>query len=429
MQNQIKSLTIDRNRAVVFCHDVTKTFKANLPDDVVVDGHTLVKAKTNFNATEFHQVTEAETDSYKFPTTVSTRELASDGSSASEETSASGSARDSFAVNVKSVVAVRAIGVGHEQLVQFCAILGAPKPVHHKTFTAIGKKVHAAAMKAAAENLARARELTADDAGSTNVAVMFDGTWQKRGHKSHNGVGTAISLATGLCLDFEVLSNYCLSCSRHKALEDGEEEIWQAFHTPVCEKNTTCPAHAMETEAAIRIWKRTGLYTTPLQFTTFLSDGDSKVYTAVSELNVYEGVPVLKEDCTNHVAKRLGTVLRILKMPRGEKLKDATIHKLQGYFQVAITSNRGSVRDMYCAVWASYFHSCSRDGASSHMFRPDGDMSWCKHKRAQALGEPAPPHTPILTPSQRQGNAASLQKTDRRKAASVLHERTDAERS
>ncbi|KAH7948238.1 hypothetical protein HPB52_019696 [Rhipicephalus sanguineus] len=121
-------------------------------------------------------------------------------------------ARDSFAVNVKSVVAARAIGVGHEQLVRFCAILGAPKPVHHKTFTAIGKKVHTAAMKAAAENLARARELTAAEAGSTNVAVM--------------------------------------------------------------------------------------------------------------------------------------------------------------------------------------------DGASSHKFCPDGDTSWCKHKRAQALGEPAPPHTPILTPSQ-----------------------------
>lgn len=142
---------------------------------------------------------------------------------------------------------------------------------------------------------------------------MFNETWQEGGHKSHNGVGTAVSLVTGLCLDIEVLSNYCLSCSRHKALEDGEEEIWQAFHPPVCEKNI-CSAHAMETEAAVHIWKRTDSYTIPSQFTTFLSDGDSKAYTAVSELNLYEGVPVLKEDCTNHVAKRLETALRKLKM-------------------------------------------------------------------------------------------------------------------
>lgn len=59
---------------------------------------------------------------------------------------------DSFGVNVMSAIAARAIGVGHEQLVWFCAILGAPKPAHHKTFTAIGKEVHAAA-----ENLAQAR--------------------------------------------------------------------------------------------------------------------------------------------------------------------------------------------------------------------------------------------------------------------------------
>ncbi|KAH6938843.1 hypothetical protein HPB50_013566 [Hyalomma asiaticum] len=103
----------------------------------------------------------------------------------------------------------------------------------------------------------------------------------------------------------------------------------------------------METEAALRIWKRTNSYETPLQFTTFLSDGDSEAYTAVSELDIYGGVlPVQKEECTNHVAKRLGTALGKLKMPRGEKLNDATIRKLQGYFQVATTSNRGSVRDM-----------------------------------------------------------------------------------
>lgn len=119
----------------------------------------------------------------------------------------------------------------------------------------------------------------------------------------------------------------------------------------------------------------------------------------MSELDIYGSVPVQKEDCTNHVAKRLGTALRKLKMPRGEKLKDATIHKLQGYFQLAITSNSSSVRDMYCAVWASYFHSCSGDDASSRKFCPDGEVFWYR-RRAQALGQPAQPHTPVLTPFQ-----------------------------
>ncbi|XP_037572861.2 uncharacterized protein LOC119455530 [Dermacentor silvarum] len=309
--------------------------------------------------------------------------------------------RESFAVNIKAVVAARAIGAGHNQLVRFCAVLGLPKPMHHKSFTAITKKVHLAATKAVAENLKLARKVTAQEAGSANVAVMFDGTWQKRGHKSHNGIGTAISVETGLCLDFEVLSNYCQSCSTRKPFEsEEEEEIWQAFHMPVCEKNVDCSAHAMETNAAERIWKRTESYSTPLRFTTFLSDGDSKAYTAVSAANVYGSVPITKEDCTNHVAKRLGTALRKLKMPRGEKLTDAVILKLRSYFQVAITANRGSVHGMYCAIWASFFHLCSTDTAQNHKFCPDGKDSWCKFKRAEALGQATPAHTPILTSSQ-----------------------------
>lgn len=221
-----------------------------------------------------------------------------------------------------------------------------------KRFTVRSAEMSAEIIAAAAKNLARVRELTADKAESTNVAVMFDGTWQKRGHKSHNRVGTAISLATGLCFEFEVLFNCCLSCSRHNTLENDEEEIWQTFHTPACERITTCSAHAMETEAALQIWKRICAYAPPLQFPKFLSDRDSTAYTAVSDLGIYGSVPVQKEDCTNHVAKRLGTGLRKLKMPRGEKLKDATIRKLQGYFQVAITSNRGSVRA--CIVLSGY---------------------------------------------------------------------------
>ncbi|XP_077561420.1 uncharacterized protein LOC144177720 [Haemaphysalis longicornis] len=311
-----------------------------------------------------------------------------------------GSPRDSFAINVKAVLAARAVGIGHDQLHRFCAILGLPKPLHQKTFHNIAKKVHAAATKVVSDNLAEARQVTASQTGQTDIGVMFDGTWQKRGHKSHNGVGTAISLDTGLCLDFEVLSNYCQSCSRHQKLDEQEEEVWQAFHSPVCEKNVNCSSHAMETEAALRIWHRTLSYS--LQFTTFLSDGDSSAYTAVCQAGVYGPKAVTKEDCTNHVAKRLGTAMRKLKtpLPRGEKLGDKVIEKLQHYYQIAITSNRGSLRGMYCAIWASFFHSCSSNEANVHKFCPSGDESWCKHKRAEALGEPAPDHTPLLTRAQ-----------------------------
>ncbi|XP_049520613.1 uncharacterized protein LOC119444577 [Dermacentor silvarum] len=158
----------------------------------------------------------------------------------------------------------------------------------------------------------------------------------------------------------------------------------------------------METEAALRIWRRTPSYETPLRLTKFLSDGDSKAYTAVAEVKVYGELVVDKEECTNHVAKRLGTALRKLptRLPRGEKLKDGTIQKLQNYYRIAITTNRGDLLKMYRAIWASYFHSSSSNTAGSHRYCPEGATSWCKHRRAEALGEPTPDHTPILTKAQ-----------------------------
>lgn len=65
------------------------------------------------------------------------------------------------------------------------------------------------------------------------------------------------------------------------------------------EKNTACMAHAMETWDAEWRVKKTDLCTTLLQRTMFLFDGRSKAYTAVSELNVYEGIAILKEGCRN----------------------------------------------------------------------------------------------------------------------------------
>ncbi|GFV95581.1 uncharacterized protein TNCV_4575821 [Trichonephila clavipes] len=47
--------------------------------------------------------------------------------------------------------------------------------------------------------------------GNPNVPVAIDGTWQKRGHTSLNGVATAVSVDTGKVVDAEILSRKC-SC-------------------------------------------------------------------------------------------------------------------------------------------------------------------------------------------------------------------------
>ncbi|KAL8595529.1 hypothetical protein ACOMHN_000737 [Nucella lapillus] len=50
-----------------------------------------------------------------------------------------------------------------------------------------------------------------------------------------------------------------------------------------------------------------------MRYTTMLSDGDSKAFTELCKLNPYgPDHPITKEDCINHVAKRVGTALRNL---------------------------------------------------------------------------------------------------------------------
>lgn len=77
------------------------------------------------------------------------------------------------------MVAPHAIEARHNQLIQFCAVPGLPKSIHRKLFNAITKKVHLTATKPMADNLELAQEVTAKEAAFANVAVIFDGTWEK----------------------------------------------------------------------------------------------------------------------------------------------------------------------------------------------------------------------------------------------------------
>lgn len=200
--------------------------------------------------------------------------------------------------------------------------------------------------------------------GILDVEVSFDGSWMKRGHKSHIGIGFAVKVNTGFVLDMDVLCNYCAVCSSktNKAHD--------------CKKNFDGRAGAMGAEIALHIWSRTTDY--KMRFTTFVGDGDSSSYNNICRLNEGRGpyeVPALKEECVNHVGKRMGTRLRKIKKEAYEEvttkggkkrrrsilggvnmLTDEVIDKLSLYYGKAIRKKHGSVKDMQRAVWVSYYH-------------------------------------------------------------------------
>jgi hypothetical protein len=59
-----------------------------------------------------------------------------------------------------------------------------------------------------------AREAVAgnEEADPSHITACFDGTWQKGGHTSLNGIVSATSSDTGKVLDMEIMSKFCFVC-------------------------------------------------------------------------------------------------------------------------------------------------------------------------------------------------------------------------
>ncbi|KAK8371952.1 hypothetical protein O3P69_016295 [Scylla paramamosain] len=139
-----------------------------------------------------------------------------------------------------------------------------------------------------------------------DISVTCDATWSKRGFVAKYGVVPVIHLETGLVLDYELLSKYCHYCEIHQ----NDEGDWYSDHEQHCQKNYEGSSPAMEVEGWKRLWMRS-IEKCKFRYTTVISDGDSKAYTAIVNEKIYgEDIEVKKEECINHVAKRVGKALR-----------------------------------------------------------------------------------------------------------------------
>ncbi|GFS86834.1 uncharacterized protein NPIL_140901 [Nephila pilipes] len=62
-----------------------------------------------------------------------------------------------------------------------------------------------------------------------DITAAFDGSWQKRGHTSLNGVVSVTCLETGKVLDFECLSKYCFKCKNRSNKDHTFEKNFEGF--------------------------------------------------------------------------------------------------------------------------------------------------------------------------------------------------------
>ena len=123
-----------------------------------------------------------------------------------------------------------------------------------------------------------------DDNGVCDVSASFDGTWQRRGYASLNGVLTAISIENGKCLDYECLTKNCKMCEMwhpRKDKEDISAEDYDEFKEHHdCPINHIGSAAAMETAGVLAVYKRS-VADLNLRYMHYIGDGDSKAYPSV----------------------------------------------------------------------------------------------------------------------------------------------------
>ena len=316
-----------------------------------------------------------------------------------------------FEVNLRGVMAFRSIGCGHSALRDWCGLMNMPCSISKDSYQGSQNKLHEgskvtceAVMKKSAKAIFQTygeMGVKPDMHGVLNIGVSFDGTWQKRGHSSHNGAGAVIDLLTGLPIDSETLSNFCYKCTVGPNETDSNYAEWFEKHKENCQKNYDGSANSMEMECAKRIWGRS-IKKYSLRYMTMLSDGDSKAHKELVRSKVYgDEYIVEKEECVNHVAKRMGTALNnIVAEAKSQgssvsgkgKLTKEKILKIQNYYGKAIKDNAGNIELMKKRIFAILFHLTSDDDNPRHVHCPTGVDSWCFWNRAEAKGEAPEKH-------------------------------------
>lgn len=321
----------------------------------------------------------------------------------------------SFSVNKNIVQSFLKLGVGYNGLLSFCSSLPMT-PMSNATYYAHLSKIQEEAQQLKIEVLETSHEVVRQVHKSLNpisymtdtidILSAYDGSWHKRGHVSLYGLGCVIDVLIGLIIDYEILSKYCHLCSmvaNDLGDDSPEYSIWYESHKESSDysKNYEGSSGAMEVTVAEILWKRS-LEECKMRYTTLLSDGDSKTFKRLQELDLYS-VPLEIEECINHASKRMYSALSELvktckaqKVTLGGKAKGAltavAISKLSGYYRSAVVRNQTNVEAMRKDILATLSHCSSTDDKHDHSQCPIGDTSWCFYNKAIPLKRVPPSH-------------------------------------
>ena len=201
--------------------------------------------------------------------------------------------------NLAAVWGQMATGGGHSHLEVSMSVLGVrvmSKASFINTERDIGqwwKEKLAESMAEAGKEEKRLAERGSYHEGVPAITVILDGGWTKRSHKhsynANSGVGIIVGQETGKLLHIGVRNRFCTAC---------------ALNIPQhsCFKNWSASSSEMETDIMVEGFaaaeKLHGV-----RYTTFIGDGDSSVYPALTQRIPVCGHAIRKLECANHACK------------------------------------------------------------------------------------------------------------------------------
>ena len=249
-------------------------------------------------------------------------------------------------------------------------------------------EIYTAYEKAALNSMKKAAEEAQDKTLNvpTKQRVTIDGSWQKRGFTSLNGVVTAV--VNNKIIDTKAFSKHCKGFSMWKKHRGSPAyNRWKADQ--ICRINHTKSSGAMEAAGALEIFSLS-VEKYNLVYHEYLGDGDTSSFKEVEESNPYKSYNTqpIKLECIGHVQKRLGTRLRkIVQKYKGTdkplhgkgNLTNSAIDSMQSYYGIAIRNNTNNIYAMKKAIGAVLWHSTNfSDNSIRHSMCPRDEYSWCK---------------------------------------------------
>lgn len=302
--------------------------------------------------------------------------------------SSSKNAQGLFEINFRFFLGTRVIGAGMAACRQLCTLMGFEAPLAQKNLKPYKEAVLKALKVTALESLKKAAA-EAKSFGTLNgakcILAAFDGSWQRRGFHSRNGIVTAADPNSNKILDVCVYSKYCNKCRGESARQTGCD----------CNFNSEKSSGSMEVHGVKEMFRRSvRLFGTVYKY--YLGDGDTKGYKEVVQDKPYgEHFEIEKKDCVNHYCKKFkrlcSTYIRKLKEGDGKKKKkivvggkgkitEKYIDRLQSYFGNAIRQNLDDLDAMRNAIMATYYHHISTDKKPQHHLCPMD--SWCQYNQS-----------------------------------------------